>query len=257
MSRRPSVLTAGYPRRVITLRAGAVLLVPLLLLAGACGGGGSVTGKPGDSTSPAATGPCSYPVAGQKAARKDIKPPSSTPSTTTPTKMTITTNQGAIDLTLEADKAPCTVNSFQSLAKQGYFDDTPCHRLTTAGIYVLQCGDPTGTGTGTPGYSFDDELIQHDPRVAPCTKEHTGAGEQQVCTYAAGTVAMANSGPATNGSQFFLVYKNSPLPNAYTVFGRMDASGLKVVQTIAAAGLAGEAQGDGAPRNPVTITSVK
>lgn len=241
-----------------TLRAGALILVPLLLLAGACGDGSdNVTAKPGDSTSQPTTGPCSYPKAEQKAARKDILPPSSTPGTTKPTKVAITTNQGAIDVTLAADKAPCTVNSFLSLAKQGYFDDTPCHRLTTAGIYVLQCGDPTGVGTGTPGYTFDDELIQHDPRIAPCKKESTGAGKQQVCTYVAGTVAMANSGPDTNGSQFFLVYKNSPLPNAYTVFGRMDASGLKAVQTIAAAGLAGEAQGDGAPLKPVTITSVK
>ncbi|WP_310963436.1 peptidylprolyl isomerase [Nocardioides terrisoli] len=236
----------------------AIALIPLLVLAAACGSSNPTT-KPSGSSSPtqAASGPCAYPSSDQPAARKDIKTPPATPTTTKPTPVTITTNKGAINVTLEADKAPCTVNSFQSLASQGYFNDTPCHRLTTAGIFVLQCGDPSGTGTGTPGYTFADELIKDDPRVQPCKKVKTATGKQQICTYAAGTVAMANSGPDTNGSQFFLVYKDSPLPNAYTVFGRMDASGLKTVRSIAAAGLANGAQGDGAPKSPVTITSVK
>src|SRR5690606_21777336 len=98
---------------------------------------------------------------------------------------TIRTSAGDLAVSLDADAAPCTVNSFLSLAQQGYFDETPCHRLTTSGIFVLQCGDPTGTGTGGPGYEFPDEL--------------TGSE-----TYPAGTLAMANAGPDTNGSQFFV-----------------------------------------------------
>jgi peptidyl-prolyl cis-trans isomerase B (cyclophilin B) len=182
--------------------------------------------------------------------------PPSTPTTHSPTRATLTTNRGTIGLTLEADKAPCTVNSFVSLAKQGYFAGTPCHRLTTSGIYVLQCGDPSGTGAGGPGYSFKDELLPGDPRIQPCRKVSTPTGKQTICTYPAGTVAMANSGPDSNGSQFFLVYRDSPLPNAYTVFGRMDAHGLKTVEQIAADGLAPGTQGDGAPKHPVTITGV-
>jgi len=206
------------------------------------------------AASPPAAGACAYPTSGQAA--KPAKAPPATPVTRSPTQATVTTNRGTIGLTLEADKAPCTVNSFLSLARQGYFDGTPCHRLTTSGIYVLQCGDPSGTGVGGPGYSFKDELRQNDPRIQPCKKITTPTGKQTVCTYPAGTVAMANSGPDSNGSQFFLVYRDSPLPNAYTVFGRMDASGLKTVQQIAADGLSPGTQGDGAPRKPVTITGV-
>lgn len=143
-----------------------------------------------------------------------------------------------------------------SLAKQGYFDNTTCHRLTTQGYFVLQCGDPTGTGRGGPGYTFDDELVDNDPRLQPCGQE---AG-QDYCTYNAGIVAMANAGPNTNGSQFFLVYGNSKFPPSYTVLGNMGATGLKVVKQIAAKGVGtenGMGPGDGAPKEPVTITSVK
>jgi peptidyl-prolyl cis-trans isomerase B (cyclophilin B) len=148
------------------------------------------------------------------------------------------------------------VNSFVSLARQGYFDRTPCHRLTTQGYYVLQCGDPMGTGQGGPGYTFGDELVQNDPRLQPCGN----AQGQAFCTYNTGTVAMANRGPDTNGSQFFLVYGNSRFPPDYTVFGHLDAAGLKVIKAIAAKGVAGSSgmgPGDGAPKEPVTITSVK
>jgi peptidyl-prolyl cis-trans isomerase B (cyclophilin B) len=149
---------------------------------------------------------------------------------------TVTTSLGDLTFTLDADRTPCTVNSFVSLAEQGYFDGTKCHRLTTQGIYVLQCGDPTGTGMGGPGYSFDDELTGKE-------------------TYGPGTLAMANAGPNTNGSQFFIVYGNSPLPPAYTVFGKVDADGLKVVKDIAAKGT-DTGSPDGAPKDEVDITSV-
>jgi len=149
----------------------------------------------------------------------------------------LTTNQGAIVLKLDAVKAPCTVNSFAFLADRKYFDSTPCHRLTTAGIFVLQCGDPTGSGGGGPGYEFADENL-------------TGA------LYPAGTVAMANGGPGTNGSQFFLVYKDTTLAPNYTPFGTI-TGGLAVIQKIAAAGSDNSnGPGDGKPNLPVEITGV-
>jgi peptidyl-prolyl cis-trans isomerase B (cyclophilin B) len=147
---------------------------------------------------------------------------------------TITTNCGVIKAELYASKAPHTVNSFAFLASKGYFTDVPCHRLTTAGIFVLQCGDPTGTGSGGPGYSFKDENL-------------TGA------TYGAGVLAMANSGPNTNGSQFFINYKDSQLGPNYTPFGKI-TQGLDIVAAIGAKGASG-GSGDGAPTQPVSILS--
>ena len=134
-------------------------------------------------------------------------------------------------------QATCTVNSFIYLAAKRYFNASPCHRLTTAGIYVLQCGDPTGTGRGGPGYKFADENL---------------AGAR----YTAGTVAMANSGPGTNGSQFFLVYRNSPLQANYTPFGEI-VRGLGIIQNVAKAGTDNSnGNGDGHPKEKVTIQSV-
>ncbi|MBO9521111.1 MAG: peptidylprolyl isomerase [Nocardioidaceae bacterium] len=222
------------------------LVLPLALVAG-CGSSGGGTN--------AETGPCTYVGTSAEAAKK-VDKPSSTPDPKAPTTVTISTSQGDIPVTLDPGKAPCTVNSFLSLAQQGYFDDTQCHRLTTQGAFVLQCGDPSGTGQGGPGYAFDDELIPNDPRLQPCGS----VNGKTWCTYNAGTVAMANSGSDTNGSQFFLVYGNSTFEPNYTVFGRFDAAGLKVIKDIAAAGIGtpnGMGPGDGTPKNPVTITSVK
>ncbi|MBS2552339.1 peptidylprolyl isomerase [Catenulispora sp. NL8] len=162
------------------------------------------------------------------------------PMTIDPAKaytMTLHTNQGDIVISLNAAKAPHTVNSFNFLAGQKFFDGSHCHRLVTTGIYVLQCGDPTGTGTGGPGYQFQDENL-------------AGA------TYPTGTVAMANAGPNTNGSQFFLVYKDSTLPPSYTPFGTV-ASGLDVVTKIAAGGEDdSNGAGDGRPKIDVVLNSV-
>ncbi|MER5546971.1 peptidylprolyl isomerase [Streptomyces sp. NPDC001118] len=155
-----------------------------------------------------------------------------------PYSATLRTSQGAITFRALTDKAPCTTYSFKFLAQRDYFDRSHCHRLTTARIYVLQCGDPTGTGSGGPGYSFPDENL-------------TGA------TYPAGTVAMANAGPNTNGSQFFFVWKDTKLSPAYTPFGKITA-GLDVLQKIAAGGEDDQnGPGDGFPALRVNIKRVQ
>jgi peptidyl-prolyl cis-trans isomerase B (cyclophilin B) len=231
---------------VTSPKLAAVLLLLPLLLAG-CGNSSGGDG----SAKPAEKGQCSYTATGD-AARK-VDPPPSNPESGAPTKVTIQTDRGDIPVALDPDKAPCTVNSFLSLAKQGFFDNTLCHRLVTGGLNVLQCGDPSGTGAGGPGYEFKDELLDQDPRLQPCTGQVDPQTNKQVCTYSAGTVAMANAGPDTNGSQFFLVYADSPLPAAYTVFGRMSAAGLKVVQEVAKHGNAADGV---APKESVTIKSV-
>lgn len=178
---------------------------------------------------------CAYPSDGQKPARPVDPPPTQAPKSGTVT-LTLTTNEGPIVITMDRAKTPCTVNSMESLAKQGYFDNTQCHRLVDSRIFVLQCGDPTGTGRGGPGYSFADEL--------------TGTEK-----YTAGTVAMANTGqPGTNGSQFFIVYEDSPLNAAYTLFGTVDAKGLATVKKIAEMGNDGSnPAGGGKPHNDARI----
>ncbi|GAB3767239.1 peptidyl-prolyl cis-trans isomerase B (cyclophilin B) [Nocardioides ginsengisegetis] len=212
----------------------AAALVAVTTLAG-CGDDASTTAT--DRPSREATGPaCTYTDDGRPPADKVDLPPDHA-AVSGQEKVTISTSAGDITATLDADKTPCTVNSFVSLADQGYFDGTECHRLTTQGIFVLQCGDPTGTGAGGPGYAFDDELDGSE-------------------TYGAGTLAMANAGPNTNGSQFFLVYADSQLPPAYTVFGHIDDAGLKVVKGIADKGTA-DGGPDGAPKDKVEISSVK
>ncbi|MFJ3703822.1 MULTISPECIES: peptidylprolyl isomerase [Streptomyces] len=160
--------------------------------------------------------------------------------------MSLRTSQGDIGIAMDAAKTPHTTNSFKALADKGYFDDTKCHRLTTEGIFVLQCGDPKGDGTGGPGYTIPDENLTALGK----------AGDTGSVTYPAGTVAMANTGqPGTGGSQFFLVYKDTELPPSYTPFGTMDDAGLKAVKKVAEAGVA-EGAGDGAPKKAVTVEKV-
>ena len=132
--------------------------------------------------------------------------------------LTIVTDRGRIGLQLANNESPCTVTSFVSLAQQAYFDNTECHRLTTArALSVLQCGDPKGDGTGGPGYQFANEY--------PTAQYRPGdPALQQPVVYPRGTVAMANAGPGTNGSQFFMVYRDSLLPPNYTVFGTINPS---------------------------------
>jgi peptidyl-prolyl cis-trans isomerase B (cyclophilin B) len=153
--------------------------------------------------------------------------------------ISFTTNQGEIVIETTPSLAPLTVNAIAALAQKNYFDNTICHRLTTEGIFVLQCGDPTGTGTGGPGFNIPDENL-------PEAVENN---------YPAGTVAMANAGPGTSGSQFFLVYQDTTLGPDYTIWGSI-TSGLDILQTIASAGVV-DGGADGAPATGVTIESTK
>jgi eukaryotic-like serine/threonine-protein kinase len=199
--------------------------------------------------SPAVGANCLYPPSAD-AASNAVTPPRTGKVATTPAPvdLDIVTNRGKIGLQLANNESPCTVHSFVSLARQKFFDDTQCHRLTTSpGLSVLQCGDPKGDGTGGPGYQFADEYPANQyPPGDPALKKPV--------IYPRGTLAMANAGPSTNGSQFFMVYRDSLLPPAYTVFGTIDTTGLAVVDKIAAAGVAGGGA-DGAPATTVTITS--
>lgn len=147
---------------------------------------------------------------------------------------TMAVNSSNLGIQLFGDKAPQATANFIALAKKGFYNNVTCHRLTTSGIYVLQCGDPKGDGTGGPGYSFGP--IENAPV----------AGTNGIANYATGVLAMANSGSAySNGSQFFIVYKDSPLMPNYTVFGKV-TSGLASLDPIIKAGVTGGGQ-DGKP----------
>ena len=216
-------------------RSSAVGLAVLALSLAACssGSGGAQSVKGATQPTLNANG-CAAPPALQKVHQHYSKEPALTIARSTYTAR-IVTNCGTIIASLDGKDAPHTVNSFAFLSKKGYFNDTPCHRLTTAaaGIEVLQCGDPTGTGSGGPGYTIPDENLK-------------GA------TYPPGTLAMANAGPNTGGSQFFFVYGPSQLSASYTPFGKVTA-GLDVLTRIAKAG--STPPGDGKPIQPVVIES--
>ncbi|MEV5945900.1 peptidylprolyl isomerase [Streptomyces sp. NPDC051993] len=216
-------------------RQGALVAAALLLpLATATQAGAAAPARP---TAGAPAPACAYTPAVPADNFKGI-PDFDPVKAARPYSATLRTGQGAITFKALTDKAPCTTNSFRFLAEKRYFNGTHCHRLTTARLYVLQCGDPTGTGSGGPGYSFPDENL-------------TGA------TYPAGTVAMANAGPNTNGSQFFFVWKDTKLSPAYTPFGTVTA-GLDVLQKIAAGGEDDQnGPGDGYPTLPVNIKRVQ
>ncbi|GAB3440302.1 peptidylprolyl isomerase [Phycicoccus ginsengisoli] len=222
----------------------------------------SVTGAaPGPSAGPT-SGPCAYtPLADQTYSTWVGLPqdPRHTPATGTQ-QVTLRTNHGDIPLVLDRALAPCTVQSFLFLTHRKYFDDTVCHRLTAYqtppfALSVLQCGDPLGTGWGDPGYAFKDELAS-----AQALANWPGFPDGSRKNYPRGTLAMANGGPDTNGSQFFLVYRDSRLRPDYTVFGHITEAGMKVLDEIAAAGIDPGTDGtpeDGAPATPVRIERAK
>jgi peptidyl-prolyl cis-trans isomerase B (cyclophilin B) len=196
---------------------------------------GAVTG-----TKPPKDVTCDYPADPQMPAAKKNDPPPSKPVAGGEVTATVKTTLGDMVFTLDADRAPCTVNSFISLAQQNYFNASHCHRLTTldtSGIAVLQCGDPTASGSGGPGYTYADEVDGSE-------------------TYGPGVLAMANRGPDTNGSQFFIVFDDSPLDPDYTVFGTVDDASVQAIQDLAAQGVTQTDTGMTAPKEDVEIESV-
>jgi peptidyl-prolyl cis-trans isomerase B (cyclophilin B) len=155
-----------------------------------------------------------------------------------PRTFTFVTNCGNIVVTTVGSKAPITLTQLSTLARGGFFNNSLCHRLTTKGLYVLQCGDPTATGSGGPNFTYRDENLP----------------AEGFNNYPAGTVAMANSGPGTNGSQFFLVFADTTLGANYTIWGTI-TQGLDIVKAIAKAGVKGGGA-DGPPNQPIAINRV-
>jgi peptidyl-prolyl cis-trans isomerase B (cyclophilin B) len=213
--------------RVKMLSKVRILSVAITLVAGA---------MMGNSASQAAAITCKATTAKAHSPMK-TNPPQK-PAKVLPKIMTLKTNCGDIVIALDP-KAPFTVTQLSALAKAGYYNKTLCHREAVSGFEMLQCGDPTAEGAGGPGFAYGDENLP------------TGTG----LGYPAGTVAMANSGPNTNGSQFFLVFGDSPaLGPSYSIWGKI-TKGLDVLKFIASKGVT-DPSGIGAPKIKVAIESV-
>ena len=234
---------AARKRRNLVMAAGLGVLVVIaagVLVVTQVGGNDSTTAAaPTPSATPsastaAAKGDCTYTKAGTPTKNAGQPADAKVPTTGT-VNVDVATSRGDMTFALDRAKAPCTVNSFLYLAGKKYFDNTPCHRLTTAANFgVLQCGDPGGSGSGGPGYSFSDELDKNGK-------------------YTKGVLAMANSGPNTNGSQFFIVYKNTQLAPNYTIFGTV-TKGLDVVENVAKGGTT--SGDDGKPKTAISLKTV-
>ena len=232
----------------VILVIAAVIAVPQLLSSS-----DTPPSAAGSTTTPASTATASGGLAsGQKLAAGCTAPPA---AQTTPKQQaaappksaaagktfvaTVKTTCGDLTFELDGASAPQTVASFLNLAKIGYWAPSPCHRLTTEGLFVLQCGDPTGTGQGDPGYTFGIENAPKDGK------------------YPRGVLAMARTeDPNSNGGQFFITYKETQLPTdtgGYTIFGKV-TKGLDIVDKIAAGGLV--TPGQPTPVHPISILSV-
>lgn len=229
MTRRHSPLRPAHYSHRMPIRT--KLAAPLFLLAVTALSACSSSEDAAPAAKPDTDATCTYGETGSAAKQADL--PEGEPSVKGPQHLVISTSRGDIPVTLDADAAPCTVNSFVSLARQGYFDGTTCHRFIND--FMIQCGDPSATGSGGPGYQFADELTGKE-------------------TYPLGTIAMANAGPDTNGSQFFMMVADYPLDPAYTVFGKVDSDGLAVLAKINEGGNGPDGT---APKPAVDITSVK
>jgi peptidyl-prolyl cis-trans isomerase B (cyclophilin B) len=169
---------------------------------------------------------------------KNITPPEVKPPFKNRT-FTFTTNCGDIVIQANGKGAPITVTALAALANGGFYNKTFCHRLVTDEIYVLQCGDPTGTGRGGPNFTYRDENL---PQAVEAN-------------YPAGTVAMANNGANTNGSQFFIVYEDTSMNPNYTIWGRV-IKGLEIVRAIAKEGVV-DGTSVGMPKQMIAIEKVR
>lgn len=191
---------------------------------------------------------CDYP-ASDTAAKDAGTPPTDNIATSGTVEVTFTTNKGDIAMNLDRSTSPCTVNAVEHLVSKGYYNDTICHRVVVSdSMTILQCGDPTGSGSGGPGFSFADEY----PRNA-----YDAADVENPVIYPRGSLAMANSGKDTNGSQMFLVDKDTTLAPKYNVFGTITESGLKTLDSIIEENKDANQDngGDGKPAQEVRITS--
>jgi peptidyl-prolyl cis-trans isomerase B (cyclophilin B) len=241
IQRRQEAATARRRRNLITAAAFGVILVvgAVFLLVTQLDDNDDSTPAaaaptPSASASAAAKGNCTYSKGTESATKNVGQPPTGKVPTTGTVSVSVATSQGDMTFRLDRAKAPCTVNSFAYLAGKKYYDNTPCHRLTTAPTFgVLQCGDPGGTGSGGPGYQYADELDANGK-------------------YTKGVLAMANAGPNTNGSQFFIVYRNTDLKPDYTIFGTV-TKGLDVVEKVAKGGAP---KNDGKPNTPIEIKTM-
>ncbi|MGW1377197.1 peptidylprolyl isomerase [Streptomyces sp. NPDC002446] len=239
--RRSAARLKSRRRNVIIASAVAVALA-----AGAAAYASAGLAGDGDRAAPsAAPDPCGKPAKGTPSKKTWKKEPAMSLDTSASYSAKLATTCGTIELKLDAAKAPHTVNSFRFLAGQGYFDHSRCHRLVDQGIHVLQCGDPTATGKGSPGYTIPDENLK-DPRL-------------KGGVYPAGTVAMANTYDGQNektrnsgGSQFFLVYQDSELPPNYTPFGTI-TGGMDVLRKIADAGSTPDPQTENTAPNATVV----
>jgi peptidyl-prolyl cis-trans isomerase B (cyclophilin B) len=227
------------------LSAVALVVVVSVIFTLATRGGSSASASSGtpSASGSASDNPCPKPTVKAPVHPKSwSKAPAATLAAHKSWQLTVQTTCGPMLIQLDGAKAPIAVSSTIFLAQQGFYNDTPCHRLTTEGIFVLQCGDPTGTGTGGPGYSYGP--VENAPKNN---------------VYPAGTVAMARQGGNAKsiGSQFFLVYKDSTIPSdsagGYTVIGKI-TGGLGTLEKIAAGGVSGGAT-DGEPARAVSILS--
>lgn len=208
-----------------------VALVAILLLA-ACA---TPTRQPGATQAGSEAGAASAAPAADPATRNNrySAPPPMQIDPARAYSATIETTKGPLQVALFAAEAPKTVNNFVFLAREGFYDGVTFHRIIKG--FMVQTGDPTGTGTGGPGYRFEDEPVRR--------------------SYTRGTLAMANSGPNTNGSQFFIVHQDTDLPPNYTIFGQI-TQGLEVLDAIADTPVTMGNSGDPVPSLPTEAVRI-
>jgi peptidyl-prolyl cis-trans isomerase B (cyclophilin B) len=252
-ARRNRRLQAGLGALLVVVVAAVVILIT----------SGVFSGKPAPKV---AASTCQWNAPLNTQSLTDVgKPPTSGEPRSGTENMTITTNQGTVAVSLDLSQSPCAAASLSFLAGKNFFDNTKCSRLTTSGSFLLQCGDPKGDGSGGPAYTFANEYVPTGPTASASPSASAAASADPSATpatsqviYPRGTVAMFNTAPDTNGSQFFIVYKDSALDPNYSVIGTV-SSGLDVVDKIAAAGAvdsSGAKATDGTPKTDVTIQTL-
>jgi len=209
-----------------------------------------------DKKKPVVAADCAWNASGESNSKDVGRPPTKGITKSGAETMTITTNLGAIDAVLDLSKVPCTAASFAFLSSKDYFKDATCARLTTDGMFMLVCGGANSDGSGGPGYRYKDENLPV-AAVPPSANPSASPSAAATVTYTACTIGMLNTGADTNGSQFFIVYKDSKSTASYPIVGTV-TKGLDVVQKVGADGVdpGAENKTDGKPKTAVTISSL-